>query len=134
MTAEAIHQQAEWKWKDLVVNVQIEALENLTKISTSALVDSKCMSSTINRTFMEQHNIPTHATAAPIPIYNADRTKNQGRAITKYTEIHLKIGDHAEQIDLAVTELSNQQIFLGHDWLTRHNPLVNWKTGKSVFA
>ncbi len=35
----------------------------------------------------------------------------------KYAEIRLMIGDHAEQIDLAITELGNKQIFLGHDWL-----------------
>ncbi len=34
--------------KDPVVNVQIETLENLTKVSTSALVDSRCTSSAIN--------------------------------------------------------------------------------------
>ncbi len=54
---------------------------------------------------------------APIPVYNADRSHNQGESITKYAKIHLTIGDHAEQIDLAVMELSDKQIFLGHDWL-----------------
>ncbi len=83
---------------------------------------------------MEQHNIPTHATAAPIPVYNADGTRNQGGSITKYTEILLKIGDHSEQIDLAVTDLGEKQIFLGHDWLARHNPIINWKTGGLTFA
>ncbi len=126
--------QISGKGKDLVIDVQIETLENLIQISTTALVDSGCTSSTINRSFVEQHNIPTHATAAPIPVYNADGTKNQGGAITKYAEIHLKIGDHVEWIDLAVTELGDRQIFLGHDWLARHNPLVNWKTGKMMFA
>ncbi len=71
---------------------------------------------------------------APIPVYNANGTRNQGGAITKYTEIHLKIRDHAEQIDLAITELGDRQIFLGHDWLARHNLFVNWKTGKLTFA
>ncbi len=55
--------------------------------------------------------------ATPIPVYNANGTKNSGGAITKYAEICLTIGDHAEWIDLAVTELGNRQIFLGHDWL-----------------
>ncbi len=44
------------------------------------------------------------------------------------------IRDHMERIDLAVTELGDQQIFLGHDWLARHNLLVNWKTRKLTFA
>ncbi len=97
-------------------------------------MDSGCTSSAINQAFVEKHNIPTHATTAPIPVYNANGTRNQGGAITKYTEIHLKIGDHAEQIDLAVTELGDQQFFLGHDWLARHNLLVNWKTRKLIFT
>ncbi len=60
------------KGKDLVINVQIETLENRTQISTTTLVDSGCTSSAINQSFIKQHNILTHATAAPIPVYNAD--------------------------------------------------------------
>ncbi len=49
----------------------------------------------------------------PIPVYNADGTRNQGGSITQYAEIRLIIGDHVERIDLAVTELGDRQIFLG---------------------
>ncbi len=103
------------KGKDLVINVQIKTLENRTTIATKVLVDSGCTSSAINRTFVEKHNIPTHATAAPIPVYNADGTKNQGGSMTKYAEICLTVRDHSEQVDLAITELRDRQIFLGHD-------------------
>ncbi len=82
------------------------------------MVDSGCTSSAINQSFVEQHNILTHATAAPIPVYNADGTQNQGGSITKYAEIRLTIGDHVEQIDLAVMDLGDKQIFLGHNWLS----------------
>ncbi len=117
------------KGKDLTIDVQIETLTNHTKLTTVALVDSGCTSSAINRTFVEKYNIPTHATTAPIPVYNADGTRNQGGSITQFAEILLSVGDHTERIDLAVTELSDRQIFLGHDWLARHNPIINWKTG-----
>ncbi len=96
------------KGKDLLIDVQVKTLENRTTFTTKALVDSSCTSSTINRSFVEEHNIPTHATATPIPIYNADGTKNLGGAITKYAEIHLMIRDHAERIDLAITELGDR--------------------------
>ncbi len=122
------------KGKDLTINVQIETLENITKIATTALVDSGCTSSAINRAFVKKHNIPTHATAVPIPVYNADGIRNQGGSITQYAEIRLIVGDHAERIDLAVTELGDRQIFLGHDWLARHNPIINWKSGGLTFA
>ncbi len=36
------------KGKDLVIDIQIETLENLTQLSTKALVDSGCTSSAIN--------------------------------------------------------------------------------------
>ncbi len=122
------------KGKDLTINVQIETLEKRTKVTTTALVDSGCTSSAINRAFVKKHNIPTHATAVPIPVYNADGTHNQGGSITQYAEIRLVIGDHVERIDLAITELGDRQIFLGHDWLARHNPIINWKSGGLTFA
>ncbi len=109
-------------------------LENHTCISTLALVDSGCTSSAINRAFVEKHNIPTHATAAPITVYNADGSKNSAGQITAFAEVRIEIGDHAEHIDLAITDLKDCDIFLGHDWLIRHNPLINWQTGKMTFA
>ncbi len=39
-----------------------------------------------------------------------------------------------ERIDLAITELGDKQIFLGHDWLAQHNPIINWKMGGLTFA
>ncbi len=83
-----------------------------TRINTSALIDSGCTSSAINRTFVEKHNIPTHATAAPITVYNADRSKNSSGQITTFAELCITIGDHAERIDLAVTDLHDQEVFL----------------------
>ncbi len=120
--------------KDLTIDVQIETPKNTANITATALVDSGCTSSAINRAFVKKHNIPTHVTAAPIPVYNADGTRNQGGSITQYAEVLLVIGEHTERIDLAVTELGDRQIFLGHDWLTRHNPIVNWKLGRLMFA
>ncbi len=90
-----------------MINVQMKTLENRTCIPSLALIDSGCTSSAINQVFVKKHNIPTHATAAPITVYNADRSKNS---------------------------LKDRDIFLGHDWLTRHNPLINWQTGKMTFA
>ncbi len=98
------------------------------------LVDSGCTSSTINQEFVKKHNILTHATAAPITVYNADRTKNSSGQITAFAELCITIGDHAKQIDLAITDLKDHDIFLRHDWLVRHNPSINWKTREIIFG
>ncbi len=122
------------KGKYLTIDVQIGIQGTSTKIATTALVDSGCTSSAINWAFVKKHNIPTHTTAAPIPVYNADGTRNQGGSITRYAKIRLTVRDHTERIDLAITELGDRQIFLSHDWLARHNPIINWKLGGLMFA
>ncbi len=120
--------------KALTTDIQIEMPGSRAHITSSALIDSGCTSSAINRAFVEKHNIPTHVTAAPITVYNVDGSKNSSGQITAFTELCVTIGDHAERIDLAITDLKDRDVFLGHDWLARHNPLINWQTGKMIFG
>ncbi len=69
-----------------------------------------------------------------IPVYNADSTCKAGGDITEYVQLPMTIGGHAKRIDLAVTNLGKKDLYLGHDWLKRHNPSVNWKTGVIIFG
>ncbi|SJL08331.1 uncharacterized protein ARMOST_11694 [Armillaria ostoyae] len=120
--------------RDLLIPVQLETLDSHVMLKASTLVDSGCTSSSIHQLYIEAHGLNIQLTASPIPIYNADGSHNKVGEITAYTELHLKIGDHSERIDLAVTDLGSKKIFLGHDWLICHNPVINWKTGKITFA
>ena len=43
--------------------------------------------------------------------------------------LKVKINGHKEQIDTAVTDLNGIDMFLGYDWLVKHNPEVNWNIG-----
>ncbi len=120
--------------KALTTDILIEVPSSRTGINTSALVDSGCTSSAINRAFVEKHNIPTRTTAVPITVYNADGSKNSSGQITAFAELCITIRDHAKHIDLAITDLKDRDVFLGHDWLVRHNLLINWQTGKMIFG
>ncbi len=46
----------------------------------------------------------------------------------------MTIGEYRERIDLAMTNLGKNDIYLGHDWLKRHNPSVNWERGTIIFG
>ncbi len=46
----------------------------------------------------------------------------------------MTIGGHAEHIDLAVMNLGKKDVYLGHDWLKRHNPSVNWRMQLIIFG
>jgi len=39
--------------------------------------------------------------------------------------MNMTISDHQKLIQLSVTNLSNYDLFLGYDWLQKHNPTIN---------
>ena len=56
-------------------------------------------------------------------IFNADGTKN--REVIRFVPLKMEINRYREQIDIAVTDLNNIDIFLEYNWLVKHNPEVN---------
>ncbi|ESK92067.1 pro-pol protein [Moniliophthora roreri MCA 2997] len=66
--------------------------------------------------------------ARPIPVYNADRTQNIGGPITEKINLKITIGDHVEILSFDVTNLGETNMFIGHEWLKKHNPDINWTT------
>jgi len=47
--------------------------------------------------------------------------------------LKIKINSHKEQLEAAITDLNGTDMFLGHDWLVKHNPEVNWKNSTIRF-
>lgn len=45
----------------------------------------------------------------------------------------MKIKDHVKSTTFAITNTGHDQVILGYSWLHRHNPAVDWKTGKLLF-
>ena len=41
--------------------------------------------------------------------------------------MNMTIRDHQELIQLLVTNLGSHDLFLGYNWLQKHNPIINWK-------
>lgn len=119
-------------WKRSPNSLEIKAeihLGDASKIPILALLDSGCSASAIDETFVQEKRIPTYNLPIPIPVYNADGTKNTNGLITKFAMVELHIDDHSESLPLAITRLSMHTLFLGHDWLKIHNPAINWKDG-----
>ncbi|OCB87020.1 hypothetical protein A7U60_g5912 [Sanghuangporus baumii] len=69
----------------------------------------------------------------PRPVFNADGTSNEAGLIKEYVVIRIFFGKHEEEIRLAVTSLVSSNIFLGHDWLMKHNPEIDWRSGTVKF-
>ncbi|SJL07242.1 uncharacterized protein ARMOST_10585 [Armillaria ostoyae] len=119
---------------DFLVPIQIKFLKDHNTLTTTTLIDSRCTGSSIHCNYVKKHGLKVNNTASPIPVYNADGTHNKAGEIIVYAKLHLKIGDHSEHINLAITDLGSKEIFLGHDWLIHHNPVINWRTGQITFV
>ena len=65
-------------------------------------------------------------------MFNADGTKNG--EVTKVVPLEIKINGHKEILKAMITDLNGTDMFLGHNWLVKHNPEVNWKNKTIKFT
>jgi len=106
--------------------------KNGKKLKVKALVDSGCTHTGINEQLVKNKKIQTVPINFLFEVFNADGMKN--REVTRVVPLEIKINSHKEQLEVAVTDLDGMDMFLGHDWLVKHNPEVNWKNSTIRFT
>ena len=88
----------------------------------------------IHTDYVVRNSLDTIPLPHPIGVYNADGSLNSGGAITHLCRLSVRIGDHLEEIDFHITNTGSSDVILGLGWLRYHNPLVDWTSGKLLFA
>ena len=91
------------------------------------LLDSGCTGTTIDERFAKEKGLKTYKLPVPIPVYNTDGSINSAGSIREFAIIEMRIREHFKQITMAMSNLSTHPIFLGYNWLRKHNPQINWK-------
>jgi len=115
------------------LNVQANIkTKNRKKLEVKALVDSGCTHTGIDKQLVKNKKIPTKPINFSFEVFNADSTKNG--EVTKVAPLEIEIDRHTEQLEAAVTDLDGMDMFLGHDWLVKHNLEVNWKNSTIWFT
>ena len=56
-------------------------------------------------------------------VFNVDRTKN--REVTQYALLEVEINGYKKQINIVVMNLNSINMFLGYNWLIKHNLELN---------
>ena len=105
--------------------------KNGKNLKVKALVDSGCTHTGINKQLVKDKRIQTKKIDFFFEVFNADGMKNG--EVTKVAPLEIEINSHKEKLEVAVTDLDGTDMFLGHDWLIKHNPEVNWKNGTIKF-
>ena len=107
-------------------------MKNGKKLEVKALVDSGCTHTEINKQLVKNKRIQTKSINFSFEVFNADGTKNG--EVTRVAPLEIEINGHKETLEAAVTDLDGMDIFLGHDWLVKHNLEVNWRNGTIKFT
>ena len=97
------------------------------ELQLQALVDSGYTYTRINKQLVKKERIKMKPIDRSFKVFNADGTKN--REVTWFIPLEVEINRHREQIDVVVTDLNGTNMFLGYDWLVKHNPEVDQNKG-----
>lgn len=104
------------------------------RIHAQALCDSGASSeSFIDETFALKHGMEFVPLRRRRALEGFDGTLQAG-TLTHMAVSIVAIGKHVESLAFYVTHLKHHSIILGHPWLTRHNPFIDWKKGTATFA
>jgi len=107
-------------------------MKNGKNLKVKALVDSRCTHTGIDKQLVKDKRIQTKSIDFSFEVFNADRTKNE--EVTKVAPLEIEINEHKETLEAAVMDLNGTDMFLGHDWLIKHNPEVNWRNRTIKFT
>src|SRR5258705_1442801 len=114
----------------LNIQVKLTSLTSLTSVSMSALLDSGTTGMFINQSFMQKHQLETTPLPQPILVCNVNGSPNENGSVMEEVHITLHFRHHSERAHLAVANLRQQMVIIGHSWLTLHNPEVDWVSQK----
>ena len=124
------HQSSKGK-KELNVQANVKT-KNGKKLKVKVLVDSGCTHIGINKQLVKKKRIQTKPINFSFEVFNADGMKN--KEVTKVASLEIEINRYKEILEAAVMDLDRTDMFLGHDWLVKHNLEVNWKNGTIKFT
>ena len=116
--------------KSLNIRVSIETTDTGEVKSLSSLVDSGATGKFIGRDYVKANRLTTRTLSVPIPVFNVDGTPNSAGSITEVADLILRYKNHSERSLFAITDLGKEDLILGHTWLKKHNPEIDWATGE----
>jgi len=106
--------------------------KNGKELRLQVLVDSECTHTVIDEQLVKKEKIKMEPMDRSFKVFNANGTKNG--EVTRFVPLEVEIDGHKEQINAAVTDLNGMDMFLGYDWLVKHNSEVDWNKGTMKFT
>src|ERR1700742_346739 len=126
--------QRQRKRHEMLVPISLTTLNSGKTRSVQALLDNGCTATCIDRDYAKAEGFQQKELAVHIIAKNADGTENSRGKITHYVELMMGIGPHQEKQRFLVTGLGKARVFIGYDWLLKHNPEIDWRSQEIKFS
>jgi hypothetical protein len=120
----------EGKTNSLKLKVEPKTTDTAEIKSANALVDCGATGEFIDQHYAKSSQFHLLKLSKPIPVFNINGTPNEDGAVTEVVNLILRYKTHSKQTLFAVSNLGKQKLILGHSWLCKHNPEINWETGE----
>ena len=114
--------------KSLYLHVDIQTPQGL--VTTMALIDSGCNTTTVHPEFVAQNNLPLCPKRRPLRALNVDGSENIIGTITHEVPITFRMGQEKDTwipIICNIAGIGKLDIILGHDFLVKYNPVIDWQ-------
>src|SRR5215217_4762651 len=103
----------------------------VTDMAVRLLVDSGATGPIINQQFVRNSQLMAKKRVRPVTVTTATGETIEGAGMYYIPLTTLKIKDHEEKMSWEVGKIqSGIDGYLSVEWLTRHNPDINWEHGK----
>jgi hypothetical protein len=116
--------------REVWVPVTARTLDTHWAVDLKALLDSGATGLFIDKKFVTMNDVTTRKLEKPIAVYNVDGTPNKVGTIEEEVTLMLSYKGHKERAVFEVCDLGKTHMILGLPWLKKHNPDIDWVTGK----
>ena len=93
----------------------------------SVLVDSGATDNFMHPNFAKRMGLRPVALNKPRKIWNADNMENKEGMITHYLDLDVEAKGIHKDMHFYITNIGNEDIFLGYPWLTAYEPRFKWR-------
>ena len=114
--------------------VEIQTLDTHEKVDVKGLLDSGATAMFIDKEFVKGNRLQTRKLPRKIPVYNVDGTPNEGGSIEEEVTLMMTYQGHKERATFEVCNLGKTAMIIGHSWLKKHNPEIDWIKGEVVMT
>ena len=114
----------------LNIIISVKHNRNDKTVETPALIDSGAGGTFIDQNHIQKNGYKLTELETLVKAYNVDGTENKKGTIKNYVDLQFSLNRKEFQEQFYVTGLGKQRVILGLPWLRKHNPEINWQTGK----